>query len=64
METSTPRAVVFSALTTVGAFGALTLSDHPGIAGMGLLLTFSVGVAMLCTLVVLPALLELVSRGK
>jgi predicted RND superfamily exporter protein len=59
LETSTPRAVLFSALTTVGSFGALTLSNHPGTASMGYLLTLSVSLTMLCTLIVLPALLEL-----
>ena len=62
METSTPRAVTFSALTTIGSFGALTLSDHPGIAGVGILLMLSIALAMLSTLLVLPALLELASR--
>lgn len=62
METSTPRAVAFSALTMIGSFGALTLSDYPGIAGMGVLLMLSIGLAMACTLFVLPALLELASR--
>jgi len=64
METSTPRAVVFSALTTIGSFGALALSNHPGTASMGFLLMLSIGLTMFCTLLVLPALLELVSRGK
>lgn len=64
METSTPRAVVFSALTTIGSFGALALSDHPGTASMGFLLMLSISLTMLCTLLVLPALLELASRGK
>lgn len=62
METSTPRAVVFSALTTIGSFGALALSSHPGTASMGFLLMLSISLTMLCTLLVLPALLELVSR--
>ncbi len=62
LETSTPRAVLFSALTTIGSFGALTLSNHPGTASMGYLLTLSVSLTMLCTLIVLPALLELFGR--
>jgi predicted RND superfamily exporter protein len=62
METSTPRAVAFSAITTIGSFGALTLSDYPGIAGMGVLLMLSIGFAMACALFVLPALLELASH--
>ncbi len=64
LETSTPRAVLFSALTTIGSFGALTLSNHPGTASMGYLLTLSVSLTMLCTLIVLPALLELFGRRE
>ncbi|MEO1203851.1 MAG: MMPL family transporter, partial [Pseudomonadota bacterium] len=60
MESSTPRAVLFSALTTIGSFGALAMSNHPGTASMGILLMLSISLTMLCTLLVLPALLELV----
>ena len=60
MESSTPRAVLFSALTTIGSFGALAMSNHPGTASMGVLLVLSISLTMLCTLLVLPALLELV----
>jgi hypothetical protein len=57
LATSTPRAVLFSALTTIGSFGALALSSHRGTASMGLLLTIAITLTMLCTLIVLPALL-------
>ena len=63
LETSTPRAVVFSALTTIGSFGALAMSNHPGTASMGLLLMLSISLTMVCTLLVLPALLALVADG-
>ena len=56
-ETSTPRAVLFSALTTIGSFGAIALSGHPGTASMGVLLTIAISLTLICTLVVLPALL-------
>ena len=39
LQSSTTRAIVFSALTTGSAFGSLWLSPHPGTAGMGELLT-------------------------
>jgi hypothetical protein len=55
--TSTPRAVVFSALTTIGSFGSIALSGHPGTASMGLLLTIAITATLVCTLVVLPALM-------
>jgi hypothetical protein len=57
LQSSTARAVIFSALTTMSAFGSLALSNDPGTAGMGELLTISLGCTLFCTLVVLPALL-------
>jgi uncharacterized protein len=57
MTTSTPRAVIFSALTTMGSFGSIALSSHPGTSSMGILLTIAIALSLLCTLVVLPALL-------
>ena len=63
-ETSTPRAVMFSALTTVGSFCALALSSHRGTASMGLLLTIAITLTMVCALVVLPALMRAASKPK
>ncbi len=57
LDSSTPRAVVFSALTTIGSFGSIALSSHPGTASMGVLLTLSIFLGLLCTLGILPALL-------
>ena len=57
--TATPRAVLFSALTTVASFGSLMLSDHRGTASMGKLLSISIGYTLLCTLIVLPAVFHL-----
>lgn len=56
LQSSTARAVLFSALTTMTAFGSLALSSHPGTAEMGRLLTIALAYVLLCTLVVLPAL--------
>lgn len=63
LGTSTPRAVVFSALTTIGSFGSIALSSHPGTASMGILLTIAITLTLLCTLVVLPALMAVVPVG-
>jgi len=57
LQSSTARAVVFSALTTMCAFGSLALSPDPGEADMGLLLTISLACTVFCTLFILPALL-------
>ena len=63
-DTSTPRAVVFSALTTIGSFGTLALSAHRGTASMGALLTIAIFFTLLCTLIVLPALMAMVGRRR
>jgi uncharacterized protein len=57
LQSSTARAVVFSALTTIAAFGSLAVSPDPSTAEMGWLLIISLGCALLCALFVLPALL-------
>ena len=57
LQSSTARAVVFSALTTMCAFGSLALSPDPGSAEMGKLLTISLAMTVFCTLFILPALL-------
>jgi hopanoid biosynthesis associated RND transporter like protein HpnN len=57
LQSSTARAVLFSALTTMSAFGSLALSNDPGTAEMGLLLTISLASTLFCTLFILPALL-------
>jgi predicted RND superfamily exporter protein len=53
----TARAIVFSALTTGTAFGSLALSQSPGMANMGKLLSIGLFYTLICTLFVLPALL-------
>lgn len=63
LQTTTPRAVVLSALTTIGSFGSIALSSHPGTASMGVLLTVALIMTLLCTLVVLPALMALLPRS-
>src|SRR6202043_1851507 len=57
LQSSTARAVLFSALTTLSAFGSLALSNDPGTAGMGELLTISLACTLFCTFIILPALL-------
>ncbi len=57
LQSSLMRAVVFSALTTATAFGALWLSNHPGTASMGRLLMISLGWELFVTLLFRPALL-------
>jgi hopanoid biosynthesis associated RND transporter like protein HpnN len=63
-RSSTPRAVLFSALTTVASFGSLAFSEHRGMSGLGLLLTIALSFALLCTLVVLPAIMSAAEEKK
>ena len=58
LETNTPRAVLLSALTTIGSFASLTTSSHRGLASMGELLGISIMFTLICTLVVLPMLIR------
>ena len=62
MHSSTPRAVVLSALTTVGAFSALALSPHAGTASIGLLLAIAVSLLLVFTVFLLPVLLSWAAR--
>ena len=64
LASATTRGVVFSALTTAVAFGALALSAHPGTASMGLLLLISLGCTLVASLVFLPALLAAMGRPR
>ncbi len=59
LETSTSRAVLFSSLTTIMSFGSLSFIHHAGTASMGKLLTLGVTLMIICTLIFLPAFLEL-----
>jgi len=58
LRSSTSRAVVLSALTTLCSFGALSFSPHQGTADMGQLLMLGVIMILICTLIVLPAFLQ------
>ena len=61
LASSLTRAILYSALTTGAAFGALGLSQHPGTASMGILLLISLFWTLVTTLVVSPAILGLVA---
>ncbi|MGR9092304.1 MAG: MMPL family transporter [Gammaproteobacteria bacterium] len=64
LQTSTARAVLFSALTTAVSFGNLAASSHAGTASMGVMLTIGIVATLVCTLLVLPAMLKQFSPAK
>ncbi|MBW2542374.1 MAG: MMPL family transporter, partial [Deltaproteobacteria bacterium] len=58
LATTTARAVFYSAVTTAVSFGTLALSSHRGMASLGIVLSIGMILTIVCTLIVLPALLE------
>lgn len=59
LYSSTTRAMVFSALTTIASFGNLSFSPHPGMASLGIVLVIGVLAMLLSTLMLVPALSQL-----
>ncbi len=62
LDSTTARAVFYSAATTMVSFGNLALSHHRGLASMGLLLLFGMAIMLASNLVLLPALIALRAR--
>ncbi len=58
LATTTARAVFYSALTTAVSFGSLAFSSHRGMASLGIVLSIGMMLTIVCTLIVLPAMLE------
>jgi hopanoid biosynthesis associated RND transporter like protein HpnN len=63
LRTTTARAIVLSALTTLVSFANLSFSAHPGTASLGRILTLGIALILVSTLLILPALLKVV-HGK
>ena len=53
------KSVTICSLTTIAAFAALIPASHHGISSLGWVLTLGVSFILLATLIVLPALFEL-----
>ena len=61
-STSTGKAILLSALTTIFGFGTLAFATHRGISSLGLLMTLGVGLCMVTSLYVCPAVLKVFGR--
>ncbi len=61
-STSTGKAILLSALTTIFGFGTLAFATHRGISSLGLLMTLGVGLCMATSLYVCPAVLKVFGR--
>jgi predicted RND superfamily exporter protein len=59
---ATGHGIMVAALTTILGFGTLMISQHRGLAGLGLVLALGVASCMATALVFLPALLTLLGR--
>jgi hypothetical protein len=64
MDSTTARAVFYSALTTVISFGTLALSSHQGVASLGVVLSIGMTLTVLSNLIVLPALIHVQARMR
>jgi hopanoid biosynthesis associated RND transporter like protein HpnN len=58
------RGVLVKGLTTMIGFGTLMISSQRGLAALGLCLTLGVGCCLLASLVLLPAVLQLLSPRR
>ncbi|MDG2051966.1 MAG: MMPL family transporter [Myxococcota bacterium] len=59
MDSTTARAVFYSALTTLVSFGTLAFSSHRGVASLGIVLSIGMTLTVICNLIVLPALIRM-----
>lgn len=59
LQTSTARAILYSAVTSIISFGSLVFSSHPGSASMGLLLAVGLLFILICNFLILPGLLQI-----
>lgn len=64
LERSTGLGICVSALTTVLGFGALMISSHRGMSGLGFVLAMGVTCCMFAALVLLPAMLRIASERR
>ena len=62
MRSSTPRAVLLSAITTVATFASLMTSAHRGAASLGQLLTIAIPIMVLVTFSLVPVLIDYLGR--
>ncbi|MFP6687051.1 MAG: MMPL family transporter, partial [Polyangiaceae bacterium] len=60
----TGAAVILASLTTGVGFAALIMGDYGGMKSLGLTMSMGIGCCLLASVVVLPALLELLARRR
>jgi len=61
-RSATPRAVLFSALTTLCSFGSMAISGDTAMMMLGKTLTIALLAVLICVLIVQPALISLIQN--
>jgi hypothetical protein len=61
---STGKAVLLTSLTTMAGFGSLMTASYRGWAGFGALLVTGVGACFLTTVLFIPSIIGLMTKGK
>jgi len=64
MSPSTASAVLITSLTTMVGFGSLMIASHRGLQSLGRVLTIGVSCCLFTSLVMLPAWLTWLTRGR
>jgi predicted RND superfamily exporter protein len=64
MSPSTMNSIVMTSATSVIGFGSLMLAAHRGLFGIGLVYSLGLASCVLVSLVMLPSILALISRGR
>ncbi|MDZ7619550.1 MAG: MMPL family transporter [Patescibacteria group bacterium] len=64
LSASTASAVLITSLTTMVGFGSLMIASHRGLQSLGRVLTIGTCTCLFSSLIILPALLTLLSRGR
>jgi len=64
LATSSARAIIVSAATTIGGIGNLAFSHHVGTASLGKLLSIGIAITLVCMLIILPSLLAGHIKGR
>ena len=59
LQTSTFRAVFYNTATSIVGFCTLIWMPHKGLSGMGIILTLCMTYVLICTVTLLPALIEM-----
>ncbi|NBU68279.1 MAG: hypothetical protein EBS49_01400 [Verrucomicrobia bacterium] len=63
-ESSTGKAVVLSALTTLFGFGSMLVGQYRGLVSLGLVMSLGVLSTLISAIVILPQILVLMERAK